>query len=243
MIMKPQAKEALAYIVEMDSIPKDEWTDYEFLVCCKEIVRLAHKYPGDKSVLAYWIVVFASYFPRIDGRDPDELRRTIWGYAADLELPDVHVDIGDGLSIKQKWRAIGDLADEGIAMLIRQSMMPSAKEPHDLVMAARCKVTVDDSQSEWTPRAFLLFCQAAIRCAHTYPADKDRLAYWIVELGRYFPGFYAKDRNRQCGAITRLAAKLEAGDKDIDISDGLTIAQKWKQLEALVDQAVAGLEV
>lgn len=86
-------------------------SEKEFLTFCKEAIPLVKQYPSHKDKIAYEIVCQGSFFGDFRSDTITEIRH----FAMSLEVPDVHVYTGDGLSVKQKWRRLEDLVNQGLA--------------------------------------------------------------------------------------------------------------------------------
>lgn len=82
---------------------KKTWSDLDFLNFCRDGIRLAKEHRGDRSEIAYAIVEEGRYFGDFSVEDKMHIRQEIRDLAAELELPDAHVDTSDGLSVDQKW--------------------------------------------------------------------------------------------------------------------------------------------
>jgi hypothetical protein len=82
---------------------------------------------------------------------------------------------------------------------------------------------------------FIAFCELGIGLQVCSPIDRGRIAELIVSLASMVP---ADDPNKSAvRGISDLAAFLEIPDVHVDISDGLSVSQKWKRLESLVQDA------
>jgi hypothetical protein len=81
-----------------------------FILFCKEAVELAKKYPKDRSEIAYTIVGKGAVFGESKKKPISEIRN----YAMDLELPDHHIYVGDGMSIEDKWLTIESYVEDGL---------------------------------------------------------------------------------------------------------------------------------
>lgn len=91
---------------------KKAWSSADFARFCKEGVDLAKKYSRDRSEIAYTIVEIGRHFSDFDSQDTNPVRQRVKDLAADLELPDAHVDTSDGLSVDQKWQQLDVLVNK-----------------------------------------------------------------------------------------------------------------------------------
>lgn len=91
---------------------KEVWPSSDLMKFCKEAIGLAKKYPRERSEIAYWIIEMGRYFGDFDAQDIDPTRQKIKDLAADLELPDAHVDTSDGFSVDQKWQQLSKLVEK-----------------------------------------------------------------------------------------------------------------------------------
>lgn len=96
---------------------KNNWPEEDFLLLCKEGVELSKRYPQDKAEIAYEIVQEGMNFGGFEEDDTNEARQAIRDLAADLELPDAHIDTSDGLSVQEKWQELERLVDKEIEKL------------------------------------------------------------------------------------------------------------------------------
>lgn len=87
-------------------------TPEEFASFCQEAIKLAFKYPSRKDDIAYEIVGKGWNMGCFDRTTPNKLILEIWDRAGELELPDHHVYIEDGTSVKEKWLMLKDAVDE-----------------------------------------------------------------------------------------------------------------------------------
>ena len=83
---------------------------------------------------------------------------------------------------------------------------------------------------------FRTICTLALQVKRAFPEDRQYIAYELV-------GASANKGNRVEGSIVRqiadLASFLEIPDPHVFTGDGLSVAQKWEKLEALVEQLPA----
>ncbi|SRR6266496_287195 len=106
----------------------------------------------------------------------------------------------------------------------------------DMTLEVETFINKASTKKDWSPADFATFCKEGLELAKRHPYDRSEVAYWIVEIGRYFSDFDSQDTNSMRQQIKDLAADLELPDAHVDTSDGFSVDQKWQQLDRLVNE-------